>query len=224
MIGDGDFRDRTPRFSEETNQKLNLFVDEILAWNPRYKLLSRGDGEDRERIRERHILDSLEPLDIVADTIRSIPGGGPVTLYDLGSGAGLPGIPLALVFPEVLKRNVRTVLVERSGRRTRFLNYMKVRLGLERLEVFEGEITDLRAPADDPALLVFRALTPVSVDFTETLGRIFPEHTPVLAYKGRSESIRREVELTGGRIVVPDTAGSNAESEPRGVILRFDVG
>ena len=202
-------------FSTEAEKKLALFADEIYSWNPRYKLLSRTDGADRDRIMERHVLDSLSPVDLVMNTIGALPRGA--VLYDLGSGAGLPGIPLAIVLPELMGRPQPVVLVERSGRRTRFLRYITSKLELEGVSVFEGDFVDLNVPAAEQACVVFRALTEISMEFVDALSATFPEGTPVLAYKGRSASVKREAERTGGTIHEPGGAGTP------GVVLRFTV-
>ena len=70
--------------------RLTAFSELVAQWAPRLNLVSPGD---LERLRERHIDDSLriEPL------LREVPPG---SVVDVGSGAGFPGIPLAIAAPE----------------------------------------------------------------------------------------------------------------------------
>lgn len=78
------------------------------------------------RVLERHVLDSL-----------AVARGWPVpagTMVDVGSGAGLPGIPLAVAWP-----GCQVVLLERSGRRARLLRRAVRILGLENASVEEGD-------------------------------------------------------------------------------------
>jgi 16S rRNA (guanine527-N7)-methyltransferase len=76
---------------------------------------------DRARIRTRHVDDSLRALPYLRD-VRAC--------TDLGSGAGLPGIPLAIARPEI-----RFILVEARARRVAFLELAVAELALENVEV-----------------------------------------------------------------------------------------
>jgi 16S rRNA (guanine527-N7)-methyltransferase len=82
--------------------RLAAFCDLLVRWAPRLDLVSPAD---LDRLRERHIEDSLR----VAPLLREVPPG---PVIDVGSGAGLPGIPLAIVAPE---RHFR-LLEPRTGR------------------------------------------------------------------------------------------------------------
>jgi 16S rRNA (guanine(527)-N(7))-methyltransferase RsmG len=77
----------------------------VYAYSARLSLVARGD---RSRIYTRHILDSLNPLGIL------IPA--PTSLLDVGSGAGFPGIPLAIAWSET-----RVTLLESRGKKVGFL-------------------------------------------------------------------------------------------------------
>lgn len=83
-----------------------------------------GPGEAR-RLWERHICDSLA---------FGCDGAGIASLVDVGSGVGLPGIPLAVAFPET-----EVTLVERSGRRADALRRVSAILGVP-VTVFEGDV------------------------------------------------------------------------------------
>jgi 16S rRNA (guanine527-N7)-methyltransferase len=97
---------------------------------------------DLARIRERHVLDSLRAAALVGDA-RSA--------YDLGSGAGLPGIPLAIAKPEL-----RITLVEPRRKRTAFLELAIEALALPNAFVFPGRGEDLTEGVD---LVTARAFT-----------------------------------------------------------------
>ncbi|MDX1468837.1 MAG: RsmG family class I SAM-dependent methyltransferase [Acidimicrobiia bacterium] len=112
-----------------------------------------GPGEP-ERIDTRHIADSL----LFAVAMPMIP----TEMWDLGSGAGLPGIPLA-----ILLESTSFVLVEKSGRRVDLLDRALRILELENVEVQHTEIGRLKGPVE---ALVSRA----------TLG---PEETLVIAQR-----------------------------------------
>ena len=101
--------------------KLDAFEALLRRWNTRYNLVSRRDAA---RLRDRHVLDSLALLPWWAGT-----------LADLGSGAGFPGVPLAIARPV---RQV--VLVERSERKARFLRHVAIHLDLGNVELVVADV------------------------------------------------------------------------------------
>jgi len=89
-----------------TNQQINLFLDylEILKkWNEAYNLTAIRNPEDMVAM---HLLDSLS----IAPFIKG------KNILDVGTGAGLPGIPLAILYPER-----RFTLLDSNGKKIRFL-------------------------------------------------------------------------------------------------------
>lgn len=101
--------------------KLTAYADLLGVWGERVNLISCGSAYE---LVERHLLDSLavEPL---------LPETG--TLVDLGSGAGLPGVPLAIA---AVSRT--TILVEARRRRASFLREVRRSLPLANVEVAEA--------------------------------------------------------------------------------------
>lgn len=97
-----------------------------------------------ERIDRRHLADSL--LFAIG-----LPGDRR-EVWDLGSGAGLPGIPLAIALPET-----RFTLVDRSGRRVDLLRRAIRVLGLQNCQPVQGDINDLEGPVEN---IVSRASMP----------------------------------------------------------------
>ncbi len=99
-------------------------------WNRTYNLTAIRDA--REMV-ARHLLDSLAMAPFVADVAR---------LADLGTGPGLPGIPLAIVRP-----SLQVALVESNGKKARFLREAVRRLALANAQVVESRIEAFDAPA-----------------------------------------------------------------------------
>ena len=97
---------------------------------------------DLVRVRERHILDCLRAAALV---------GTAQTAYDLGSGAGLPGIPLAIAAPEL-----QVILVEARRNRAAFLELAADELALPNVSVFAGRAENLVTRV---GLIVARAFT-----------------------------------------------------------------
>ena len=108
---------------------LLAYLDLLARWNRTYNLTAVRDP--REMV-PRHLLDSLamEPFLV-----------GIATLADLGTGPGLPGIPLAIARPRL-----RVTLVEANGKKARFLREAVRTLGLDNAEVAESRIEALDRP------------------------------------------------------------------------------
>lgn len=101
----------------DARARLLAFAALLRQWNRAHNLVSRADVD---RLVARHIVDSLALLPFVT----------PGRLVDLGSGAGLPGIPLALV-----RADVAVTLVERRATKAAFLRHAGSVLGLPALDV-----------------------------------------------------------------------------------------
>jgi 16S rRNA (guanine527-N7)-methyltransferase len=100
--------------------RFSSYLDALLEWNPRVNLTRITDPE---QIAVKHFVDSLTCL-------RAAEFGPSARLADVGSGAGLPGVALAIARPDL-----RVTLIESSRRRCDFLRHVIRALGLDRVEV-----------------------------------------------------------------------------------------
>ena len=116
---------------DEALDRFVAYAGTLARWRESANLISYRDGAE---LVERHLLDSLACA-WLCGTARDI--------ADLGSGAGLPGIPLAIVDPVR-----RVVLVEPRRRRSSFLRQVRRELRLERLEILEMRAEDFIDAAD----------------------------------------------------------------------------
>lgn len=106
---------------------LLAYLAELEKWNAAYNLTAvRNPAE----MVTRHLLDSLATLTPLA---ACLPPGA--RLLDVGSGAGLPGIPLALARPDL-----RVAVLDSNGKKARFLRHARRVLALDRLQVIEARI------------------------------------------------------------------------------------
>lgn len=169
----------------EANQKMNL---------------TRIPMDDPEEAIDRHYLDSIAPL--------SVPGlvGGVDRLIDVGSGAGLPGIPLAIMRPDI-----RVVLLDSLQKRVKFLNEVIQALGLNAEAVHARaedaahlpeyrerfELVTARAVASLPQLLE------LTLPFVRVGGHL-------IAYKGPS----LPEELEGAKHAMSHLGGGNEKVHP----------
>lgn len=155
-------------------EKLERYVAEIELWNQAYGLVN----DSGDSLIVRHILDSLAGL----ERIRSL---SPASLADAGSGAGLPGVPLAILMGET-----RVALIERSGKRCRFLSNQKALLGLDNLSVVESDLGDARGPFD---VVTFRAFRPLEKPIIDQLLALLSPDGALAAYKGKRSKIDEEL-------------------------------
>jgi len=107
-------------------------------------------------------------------------------IADAGSGAGLPGIPLAIALS-----NMDFTLIERMGRRAGFLWNTKAILGLSNIAVEEGELE--KTAQGRFHLVTFRAFKPLEPKLLKALFRACAEGGVIAAYKGRREKIEEEM-------------------------------
>jgi 16S rRNA (guanine527-N7)-methyltransferase len=161
---------------------LNRYCDEIELFNPAYGLVS---VKDRTELAVKHILDSLAPVRTIIRTGAARFSASPV-IADAGSGAGLPGIPLAIALP-----GVTFALIERMGRRAGFLRNTAAVLALKNVEILETDIE--KAPPGAADMVCFRAFRPLEPKILKKLFRLLKPGACLAAYKGRRNAIDAEM-------------------------------
>jgi 16S rRNA (guanine527-N7)-methyltransferase len=169
--------------------KLEAYVAELERANPRLGLVKY---EDRRELVVKHVLDSLSAW----ATLKSAAGPGSATILDAGSGAGFPGIPLAIALP-----GSSFVLLERMARRAAFLKTCAILLELSNAKVLPCDLVDHSGEYD---VVTCRAFAPLE-RLVEDLGRSGVRWRKIVAYKGREARVKEEIEgvrrLSGGRII-----------------------
>ena len=136
----------------------------LLRWNRTYNLTAIRDPDEMV---VRHLLDSLAMHPFVQ----------PGALADLGTGPGLPGIPLAIVRPDL-----QVTLVESNGKKARFLREAVRTLGLGNARVVEARIEAVDEPGAY-AQITARALDTLA-GILEVGGHLLAPHGRLLAMKG----------------------------------------
>jgi len=146
-------------------EALGTLLDELADWNTRVNLTAIKDPAEAV---DKHLLDSLALL----------PHLGGLAVADVGSGAGFPGLPLAIADPDR-----RFVLIEATGKKAGFLRHM-----VERLDLPNVEVVPLRAESYRPSrpfdVVVARALGPLA-EFVRVAGHLARRGGRLFAMKGK---------------------------------------
>ena len=198
--------------------KLEQYIKEIILFNSAYNLTNTSDHDE---LVVRHILDSLAGYKIIKKYADDFAGGAePVLIGDIGSGGGLPGIPLAAAF-EAVGLSVKFRLVERMEKRCSFLENCCALLGLKNVEVQNLEAE--RVPEASFDIITFRAFRPLDEKMTKTLLRMVKKSGVLCAYKAKLESIKEEMQgiknLVASYEVVPLTVPGLEDSERNMVVI-----
>ena len=128
--------------SDEKVDQLLLYLALIQKWNKAYNLVGTSDTSE---LIDKHLLDSLS----ISPYIHQSP------VIDVGSGAGLPGIPLAISLPDI-----SFTLVDANGKKVRFMRQACIELNLTNVEIVQTRIENFTASSDYKTV-VSRAFAPL---------------------------------------------------------------
>ena len=168
---------------EEKAPLFEKYAAELNLFNSAYDLVGADSVED---ILTKHILDSLAAVPLLKQLIAKTENPAEPRIADVGSGGGLPGIPLAITFP-----NAHFTLIERMSKRCTFLENCVLTLGLKNVEVLNAEAE--RAPQKAFDIVVFRAFRPLDEKMTKTLLKLPAENGFIAAYKAKLDKINAEM-------------------------------
>jgi len=171
---------------------LVTYEKELLEWNQKFNLTAIRDTES---IRTKHFLDSFS-------CVLAWKASPPNHLIDVGTGAGFPGIPLKILYP-----NLKLTLVESVRKKVMFCQHIVSLLGLEHVNVLQARAEDL---GQDPQnrekfdWAVARAVANLNV-LSEYLIPLVKVGGAMLAQKGESgpaeaQSAEEAMKLLGGKL------------------------
>ena len=178
-----------PLTAEQIGQ-FSVYHEMLLDWNTRMNLTALTAPED---VAVKHIIDSLTAYDAALFD-------GARTLIDVGTGAGLPGIPLAVYAP-----HLTVTLLDSLNKRVRFLTEVTAAMGLPNVRCIHARAEEAARTAEHRAaydIVVSRAVArlPVLLEYTLPFVRV---GGTLLALKGRAyaeeqKEARRAAEVLGG--------------------------
>lgn len=176
--------------------QFETYASMLVEWNEKFNLTSITKPEE---ILEKHFLDSLTGGFVLQDLVNENQPDGdgedtdnasgstgtkePVTLIDIGTGAGFPGIPLKIAFP-----SIHLTLLDSLQKRVGFLNEVVSALGLEHVTCIHGRAEELAHDAQHREkydLAASRAVASLDVLLEYSCGYL-KEEGLFLAYKGPS--------------------------------------
>lgn len=166
-----DYRTFIPELSDEAVEQLGKLKALYTEWNAAINVISR---KDMDAFDERHVLHSLA----LVKAMKFAPGSD---VLDVGTGGGFPGIPLAIVYPEV-----NFVLCDSIGKKMKVVRAVVQALGLTNVTVHHGRAEDIKGQFD---FVVSRAVTRMNRFIPWVQGKIKkPSINPwpngILALKG----------------------------------------
>ena len=155
-------------------ERLERYISEIELFNPIYKLVSY---QDKDELIIRHILDSLAGVKV----FEALEGS---SIADLGTGAGFPGVVLAIMLDRPI------VLVERMKRRVDFLKNVILRCNLKNVRIVSKDVSEVEERFD---IVTCRAFHPI-FDIIDDVDRILSPNGVFAPYKGKKSYLYSEIE------------------------------
>ena len=191
------------KLSEKQVEQFIKFYELLVEWN---KVMNLTGITEYEEVISKHFLDSLllvKAYDM--DSVNSV--------IDIGTGAGFPGIPLKIMFPEK-----KFVLLDSLGKRIKFLDAVVDNLGLEKIELIHGRAEDYAKKEEyreqfdlavSRAVANLASLSEYCIPFVKVNGAFIP-------YKSGSieeelQQAEKAVSILGGKrtdckeLLLPDT-------------------
>lgn len=162
--------------SEYTDRQLSLlnaFLEEVERWNRKINLVRASDDE----LTIKHALDSLSGIDTIRKSAHE-------SILDVGSGAGFPGMPLAIMLPDS-----KVDLLERSAKKTEFLKNAVAVLPIPNVKVV---CQTLENHTDQYDVVCCRAFGKLPLVIKSLLKNLKPGGSLIL-YKGRESVLQEEL-------------------------------
>lgn len=153
--------------SAEAFQQLCHYLTLLNRWNRVYNLTTITNPRDMVYL---HIIDSLAVLPFLRGR----------QFLDIGTGAGLPGIPLAIVSPH---SDQQWTLLDKTAKKTRFLSQVVAELSLPNMKVIQSRCEDFNPPECFDTILA-RAFSSLTI-FVDLSSRLLCEDGTLIAMKGK---------------------------------------
>jgi len=176
--------------SADKIEQLLDFIKLIEKWNKAYNLTAIRNREDMVRL---HLLDSLTIVPFIEGK----------SVIDIGTGAGLPGIPLAIYFPEIA-----FTLLDSNAKKTRFVQQAILELKLKNVSVCHNRVQQYH-PEKSFDMVITRAFASLS-DIVELTAHLLSKDGVLLAMKGQTPDVPK-LESAKTTLIPVNVPGIDAE-------------
>ncbi len=183
------------QLTPEQLERFQTYYQELIDWNQRLNLTRITDYEEGQ---VKHFLDSLT---VVLALKPPVDGEG-LRLIDVGTGAGMPGIPLKILLP-----GISLVLLDATAKKAAFLRHIRQKLGLDDVEIIVGRAEDVAREAlyrEKFGLVLSRAVASLSTLVELTLPFCAIDGRFIAQKKGGVDSeinrAARAIGLLGGEL------------------------
>ena len=158
--------------SRETCVYLEKFIDLVIKENKILNLISR-ENENKEYIRKRHIIDSMQIIDFIDLNVKKI--------IDFGSGSGFPSIVLA-IFMKSQSKEIKIEMFEKSYKKCKFLEKVSKELNLN-TEITQKNIFEEKDPGE--IVITSRAFKPLPI-ILDIVEKNFKNYKNIILFMGKS--------------------------------------
>ncbi|MCL2704987.1 MAG: 16S rRNA (guanine(527)-N(7))-methyltransferase RsmG [Spirochaetaceae bacterium] len=186
-------------YSDTQINKLLAFYEELSIWNKKTGFLKA----EEEILVIKHFFDSLVAVPLLSQMNFK-------TIADIGTGAGFPGIPLSIFFPDK-----QFTLVERSGKKTAFLNNCKLLFSLDNILIEESDLENVKNSFDVVTFRAFRNF----VEYYKALAAIVNPKGSLFAYKGKKREIETEMHEAGIKLFKTEKVAVPFLEEERHIVI-----
>lgn len=205
--------------TDEQVEQFRKFATLLAEWNERMNLTAITDSE---AVQAKHFLDCLAGLPVVAEEMgAAIPIRRGLACIDIGTGAGFPGLPLKIAWP-----NLKLTLVDGTAKKIRFLTEVVNLLALKNVSLVHGRAEELGRGAGYRGqfdLATARAVARLNT-LTEYVLPFVRRGGMAVLYKGPHAAeefmeARQAIELLGGETVRMAPVTLPASDEERRILL-----
>jgi len=194
--------------------KFRIYYQELIDWNRRINLTAITGYKE---VQVKHFLDSLTVVPVIKQLINK----EDFSLIDVGTGAGLPGIPLKIMLPEI-----ELVLLEATTKKAGFLHHIKSKLGLNGVKIVVGRAeaiaheTQYREKFDlvlSRAVASLPALVELTLPFCAIGGKFIAQKKGNVDLEVRQAA--RAIKLLGGNLHKVEEVGLEEFTDERWLIV-----
>ena len=157
--------------SKEQIRQIERYRDELVYWNEKVNLISR---KDIENVLENHILHSLSVLKYIDLPVKS-------RCLDIGTGGGLPGIPIAIANPEI-----KMLLVDSIGKKIKITDMLAKHTEVKYINAMNVRVEDIanKKEYDSYFDFVFARAVTDALKIMQWSKKIISRHGKIVLYKG----------------------------------------